>query len=286
MINETFKIQVDENVFLKAIIKENGSPFWIVVTHGLGEHKERHQYFLKNFSQYFNICLYDLRGHGESDGPRGNIDTFETFAQDLGKVVHFLKNQYALKRYILFGHSMGGLVTADFMQNFVSNDLYPEKVFLSAPAVAAPGVMGDVFSYVPHSLTNFLAHFKPSVPLAGVLNLKKLSHDSRIYEAYVHDHLNILKVHSHLFLGVVNRGKDVFSRPLRVDCPLYVAQGTQDELVSSKLVIQYFKNIEKNASLFINEGAYHEMHNEIERYRVPYMEFLTKSLMSTIYSTT
>ena len=41
---------------------------------------------------------------------------------------------------------------------------------------------------------------------------------------------------------------------------------------------QYFNTIEKNTKVLKVDGGYHELHNEIEKYRLPYFDFLRSSL--------
>ena len=283
MICETKKIKISTGEYLNCKIWENGSPVWIIVTHGLGEHCERHQYFLKLFSQYFNICLYDLRGHGKSDGKRAYIENFDFYQQDLNQVINYIRKTYEMKRYVLFGHSLGGLITASYMQNVVDENFYPEKVFLSGPASGGAGMLGSVIANLPPVVMQSLSKGKISIPLAGMLDIKKLSHDPIVYNQYVNDPLCSLKIHSKTFFQILAQAQDVFSRPLRVKCDLFCAVGTADVLVDHKRTVEYFQTIEKNAKLFIVEGGYHELHNEIEKYSGPYFKFLKDSIMDSIY---
>ena len=284
MIHEEKIIESFDKTKLNVQLHENGSPVWIILTHGLGEHGRRHEHLLKLFSQYFNVCTYDLRGHGKSAGKRGYVNQFSDFVEDLHCVLEFLKNDFKMKRYILIGHSMGGLVTSSYMQKRVDSDFYPEKVILSSPAAAGPGHLGNFFRIAPKGLNKFLSSVPVSLPVQGILDIKKLSHDMRIYEEYIKDPLNTLKVHTHLFFEVLKESQDVFSRPLRIECDLYVAIGTDDYLVNAPFCIDYFQSIEKQARLYIAEGAYHELHNEVEKYSKPYLEFLKESIMDSIYT--
>jgi alpha-beta hydrolase superfamily lysophospholipase len=277
MNNEYRDIISFDGTIIKCLIRETGSSKWLIVTHGLGEHSGRHEFILKLFSQNFNIAIYDLRGHGKSGGKRAWVDDFSDFSKDLQSVVDFLKRDFSMTSYTLFGHSMGGLITANYLQNMAAKDFYPEKVFLSSPAVAGPGVLGHALTLAPLFLYDGLVKC-PTIPLQGVLDLKKLSHDSRVYESYVKDELNQLKVHSKLFFELLKSGREVFSRPLRAECPLYVSIGTDDALVNAKLIIQFFQHVEKRAQLKIIEGGYHELHNEVEKYRKPYLNFLRQAL--------
>ena len=284
MISEEKTIETEDGTKLRAQVVENGSPVWIIVTHGLGEHGSRHSHFFKHFSQYFNICLYDLRGHGSSDGEKANIGSFTDYINDLESIVSYLREQYGMQRHILFGHSMGGLIVSSYLQNRAKAPVYPEKVFLSSPAVAAAGVMGNFFKSAPLKFNKLLASVPLSVKIQGILDLEKLSHDPRVYKDYIQDPLNRIKIHTHLLFEILAGSRKVFSRPLRAQCDLYVAIGSEDELVNAPACIDYFQKTEKQAKLEIFEGAWHEMHNEVERYRAPYLKYLESCLMDSIYT--
>ena len=277
MNNEYRDIISFDGTLLRCQIRETGSSKWLIVTHGLGEHLGRHEHLLKLFSANYNIAIYDLRGHGKSGGKRAWVEDFNFFLKDLQSIIDYFRKEFSMTNYTLFGHSMGGLITAAYMQNVVSKDFYPEKVFLSSPAVAGPGLMGQAFSLSPKILFDVLLNC-PTIPLQGILDLKRLSHDRRVYESYVKDELCQLKIHSKLFFEVLKTSREVFSRPLRIECPLFVSIGTEDVLVHPKLLINYFTKVEKNAQLKIIEDGYHELHNEIEKYRKPYLNFLRHSL--------
>ncbi len=277
MNNEYRDIISFDGTLLRCLIRETGSSKWLIVTHGLGEHLGRHEHLLKLFSANYNIAIYDLRGHGKSGGKRAWVEDFNFFLKDLQSIIDYFRKEFSMTSYTLFGHSMGGLITAAYMQNFAAKDFYPEKVFLSSPAVAGPGVMGQAFSLSPKFLFDILLSC-PTVPLQGILDLKRLSHDRRVYESYVKDELCQLKIHSKLFFEVLKTSRNVFSRPLRIECPLFVSIGTEDVLVHPGILINYFTQVEKNAQLKIIEHGYHELHNEIEKYRKPYLNFLRQSL--------
>jgi acylglycerol lipase len=277
MNNEYRDIISFDGIPLKCLIRETGSSQWLIVTHGLGEHSGRHEYILKLFSQNFNIAIYDVRGHGKSGGKRAYVENFQNYVKDLDSVIKYLRKEFGLVRYTLFGHSMGGLITATFLQQAAEQEIYPEKVFLSSPAVGAAGAMGPFFANSPKFLLESLSKL-PTIPVGRVLNLRKLSHDSRVYEAYVADELCELKIYTRTYFEILRTSREVFSRPLRAQCPVYCSIGTKDVLVNPDLVIKYFTEIEKNAQLRVFEDGYHELHNEIEKFRKPYLNFLRQSL--------
>jgi alpha-beta hydrolase superfamily lysophospholipase len=131
-------------------VKESGSPVWIIATHGVQEHLERHKYLVDLFGHDFNIFQYDLRGHGRSTGKRAYIEDFSLYMEDLLEITRFLKDKYRMERYVLFGHSMGALITCAFIQNYVDESIYPERLIVNAPPCGADdGLMSSIVKVLP-----------------------------------------------------------------------------------------------------------------------------------------
>ena len=101
-------------------------------------------------------------------------------------------------------------------------------------------------------------------------------------EDYVNDEFNVLKPHSKLILELVKASKDVFSKPIRIECPAFCSYGSEDRIVNVGHLENYLNMIDKSFKVQAFDGAYHEIHNEIEKYRLPYFEFLKESLLSIL----
>jgi len=264
-------------------ISEKGKPNWLIVTHGIGEHLERHSYMGELLGDSFNILKYDIRGHGRSQGSkRGYVEDFSLFYRDLEEVINYLKTSYKMEKYCLFGHSMGALITAGFMQNLASKEMYPEAVFLNAPPAGFTGLLGEAMNLSPLSFVGKLTSLPLSLKLGGLVDLTFLSHDPRVKENYINDEFNILKLHSKLLFEMIKASKEVFSRPLRITCPVFCSYGTEDKVVNIKQLENYLQMIDKSLKIKIIKGSYHEIHNEIEKYRGPYFKFLKESLESIL----
>ncbi len=280
MTEEVRKIKTIDNLEINCHIRETGSKTWIILTHGVGEYAQRHNYLFKLLSQYFNICLYDLRGHGQSEGKRGHVNDFGDYCLDLDSVISYLRAKYSMQEYCLMGHSMGALITASFIQNHLANKQWPKKVFLSAPPVSASGFLGSMLHYAPVGLSKSLAELNLSVPIKGLIPMKYLSHDKRVIQDYMSDPQVQLSLHSRLLLQLVAHARNVFSRPLRCEGELFVAFGSDDKVINTQTLKRYFGEIEKKANVLEVDGGYHELHNEIDKYRKPYFQFLQESFLS------
>lgn len=277
MFGDSRSIEVDQGIFLNSEIYENGKSEWIIVTHGIGEHLGRHQYLVNLLREKYNVCFYDLRGHGKSDGKPGYIDSFDLYISDLGQIVDFLKQEYRAERISLFGHSMGGLITAAFTQQ--KGDIYePEKVFINAPPIKVPGPLGKIVDCIPFSGIKKLDSLSGGLYLKGLVDLKVLSHDKAVGEDYVSDPLNKLSLNTKLLIGMIRCSRETFSKPISPKTKMYCCVGSADAVVDPQAVINYFSSTEKNVRLKVIDGAYHEIHNEIDKYQKPYFEYIQESL--------
>lgn len=271
-------IKMHDELELFCQILDQGHDTWLVVVHGIGEHCERHNYMHELFKDKYNILQYDLRGHGKSTGERSKINSFRDFKTDLEEVVEYLKTQKKCKKYVLFGHSMGALIVAGFIQKYVHDDFYPEKIFLSAPPAGVAGPFGPVVNKLEKKIFEKLGSLPYSLRIPGLVDLGNLSHDKKVQEDYVSDPLNLKSLHSKLLFEMIKSGKSVFSQDLNLKCPGYCAVGTGDKIVDVQTLKNYFYEHEKKMELKIIPGAYHEMHNEIPKYRDAYFEYLKSSL--------
>lgn len=262
-------------------IKESGSPVWIIATHGIGEHMDRHKYIPELFGHDFNIFQYDLRGHGRSTGKKAWVADFSLYMEDLREIVQYLKEKYRMDRYIVYGHSMGALITCSFIQSYVDEKAYPERLIVNAPPCGADGFLGAMVKVLPTGFFNKICDIPVSVPIGGLVDLKALSHDPRVQEEYVKDPLNALKFESKLLFELMRQAKDTFSRPLRSKCPSFVSVGSSDRVVGTKDLYEFFTNVDKSFQLKVIDGSYHEIHNEIEKYRKPYFDYL-KSIFNEV----
>lgn len=264
-------------------VKESGSPVWIIATHGIGEHLDRHKYIPELFGHDFNVFQYDLRGHGRSTGKKAYIEDFALYMEDLREITTFLKEKYRMGRYILFGHSMGALITSSFIQSYVDENNYPERLIINAPPVGAHGLLGPVVKFLPTNFFGMASNLPYSLPIGGLVDLKYLSHDPRVKEDYIKDPLNALKLESKLILEMMKTSKETFARPLRSKCPSYVSVGSSDRIIGQQDLVDYFTIVDKSFQLKVFDGAYHEIHNEIEKYRKPYFDHLKTIINEVLF---
>lgn len=90
----------------------------IQINHGLGEHAARYNEFAHHLSQSgFHVYAHDHRGHGLTSAPDAPTGQFAghngdaKVLQDTGFVMNTIRERHKDLPCLLFGHSMGGLIT-------------------------------------------------------------------------------------------------------------------------------------------------------------------------------
>lgn len=114
------------------------------MVHGLGDHGLRYAALAEALAHRgYAVAVPDLRGHGESQGRRGDVRSFNDLTSDVGETVSALRQIVPQGAPLsLVGHSMGGLVVLRYLQG---EGRSPSG--LLNPSFTAPrGVVGAVLS--------------------------------------------------------------------------------------------------------------------------------------------
>ncbi|WP_458400920.1 alpha/beta hydrolase [Mailhella sp.] len=91
----------------------------VIFLHSLGEHSGRYEDMTEKLNEAgYGVCRFDCRGHGRSDGPRGDVQDFQDYLRDVDTVVELVRKTFPGLALFLMGHSMGGLVAAAYAAEF------------------------------------------------------------------------------------------------------------------------------------------------------------------------
>lgn len=151
----------------------------VLVTHGLAEHAGRYERLAAALVEAgLAVYAFDQRGHGASPGPRARVADVDALVVDLGSVVGHVR---ALRSgpLVLFGHSLGGLVTLRAVQTGV---VEPDVLVLSSPFLRAPTTLPAPVVRV----LGALGRLWPGAP-AKRLDPSAMSRDPREVAAYRDD---------------------------------------------------------------------------------------------------
>ncbi len=235
----------------------------VVLVHGLIEHSGRHaNTAVELVRRGFAVHAMDLRGHGRSEGRRGDVRSFDQYLLDLDVFFARVRAIEDDRPLFLMGNSMGGLIaslwtvlrkptiaglilTGPLLA--LADELYPRLRHLAAaanrvvPWLRVPRIPFDWLSRAPNAVDSF--HRDPLVCQCGftvrvAAEVRQAMREVSARAASLHDPLLIL-----------HGGEDRICGPAGSRA-LYANAGSTDK------------------TLRVYDGLYHEVLDEPEREEV------------------
>ncbi|MGO4345354.1 alpha/beta fold hydrolase [Paenibacillus sp. MCAF9] len=136
----------------------------IVLLHGFCGSSQYWQKICPVLGDQYRVIIPDLRGHGGSSAPEGPY-TMETMAEDIAALLEAL----AIEKVVMFGHSLGGYVTAAFAENYPDklagfalihstvlpdSEVTKEKRDTDIEAIQEKGISKYLYSIIPNLFTD------------------------------------------------------------------------------------------------------------------------------------
>ena len=242
---------------------EGGARAAVVLVHGLKDHGARYDHVGGWLARRgYAVYALDLRGHGESDGERFFVGSFDEYVEDLGSFVRRVRSREPEKPLFLLGHSMGGAVASLFVLER-GPDL--QGLVLSAPALEPTENVSPVLIW----LSGIISRFFPRAPVTKV-DIKALSHLPEVIEAARKDPFSGKRpAPARTGYEILQAMSRIRERTQEIKLPLFVMHGTEDHLTNpqgSQRLFELASSEDKELKLY--EGFYHEILNEPEKERV------------------
>ena len=90
---------------------------WLFLVHGMSEHGQCYEHVARSaVARGWNVLVPDLRGHGRSGGEHIHVNDFSEYVADLRRILEW--GGLCSRKTVMVGHSMGGLISARFVQQF------------------------------------------------------------------------------------------------------------------------------------------------------------------------
>jgi alpha-beta hydrolase superfamily lysophospholipase len=228
----------------------------VVLMHGLGEHSGRY----RHLAGFFNECglsvrTYDHRGHGRSQGKRGDVINGDPLLQDAEIIIDDFSARYCAPP-LLFGHGMGGL----FAARFALARLSPMRgLILSSPALSLR------LSALQAKLLKVLHKLAPSLGVPNGLSPAFLAHDAKIVSAYKSDPLVHRRISARLLRSMLSSIAYCQSHAGSLAIPALLLVAGDDRLVDADGSRQFCAHIPPGlAQMYVYDGMYHEIFNELD----------------------
>jgi len=255
-----FKSQDGLELFAHAFPAQEDPKAVVCIVHGHGEHIERYEHVAAALNQAgYSVIGYDHRGHGQSEGPRGHIPSYELLLDDMTRFRNEVKEYYPDIPHFVWGHSMGG--------NIVLNYMLRNKPELSGVIATGPWLK---LAFEPPAIQIFLGRMmdkiKPDFTQESGLDTAALARDPDVVRTYEEDNLVHGKISARLMVEMLNSGLWALDHANEFPLPLLLMHGSADRLTSAQASKDFAaKAPADKVTLKIWDGFYHELHNEPEK---------------------
>jgi len=240
-----------------------GAPKAVVcLVHGHGEHINRYNHVGQAFADAgYAIQGFDLRGHGQSGGPRGYTPSYQSQMDDISDFLSDAKKRYPDLPLFLYGHSMGG----NQVMNYTLR--HPEGLrgaIVTGPWLKLVSKPGPIQTF----LVNILNVIFPSYTQASGLDQSAISRDPEEVKKYATDPLVHDRISARLFTVIEANALGALEHAAALKVPMLLMHGSADGLSSVEGSKEFAKTAGNIVTLRIWDGLYHETHNEPEKMEV------------------
>jgi alpha-beta hydrolase superfamily lysophospholipase len=232
----------------------------LLLTHGFAEYAER---YVEHYSQLiprlntlgFDVYAFDIRGHGRSPGARGVADIKRTVEDHQAARRALAVNG---KPIFLFGHSLGGLVTAASVAGEPNN--------VAGVVLSAPGLLLEAPAPL-RVIANIFAVLAPSLRVAAAGEPSGISRIEEEVEAYKNDPMiSGLGIPAKLGATAVAVAEKAWTQYPRWAAPVLVMHGEKDTLTDPRGSKRFIETIgAKDKRLELYPEARHEILNDLDR---------------------
>lgn len=245
----------DTEIFYRKDIVENSKAV-VVIVHGLCEHLGRYDYFTKRLNEAgYTVYRFDNRGHGKSAGERGYVENFQDFFEDADKIVNMAIEENKHVPIFMFGHSMGGFITAGYGMKYTNK--LKGQILSGAAVIELP-----IFENLKRD-SYFESHPMEKSPNA----LSSLiCRDKKVVEDYDNDPLVLKETNLKLLGEAFVKGPIWIKENVKnYTYPCLILHGENDQIVINQASKWLFENISsKDKAVKIYPKCYHEILNEKE----------------------
>ena len=234
----------------------------VCLIHGHGEHVNRYNHVGEAYAQAGYVLQgFDLRGHGQSGGPRGHIPSYQVLLDDISDFTTDAKQRYPALPLFMYGHSMGGNQVLNYALR------YPDGLrgaIVTSPWLKLASRPSPLLAWVAKILNMIF----PIYTQASGLDPTTISRDPQEVHAYISDPLMHDRISARLFTLMEANAQGALERAAGLKVPTLLMHGSGDRLSSFEGSKEFAQRAGSIVTLRIWDGLYHETHNEPEKVEV------------------
>lgn len=231
----------------------------IILIHGLGGHGLRYAAWAEILcSKGFAVYSLDLRGHGKSDGSRGDAKSIYSFFKDITALLSYISaNEDNALPKLMYGNSLGGLLTAMYALK-EQNDI--NGAILTAPWFK----LSQPLSRTSKFLIALIAKVIPKYSIKTGVDSSKLRPDNNVerkeQDPYAHK-----RISARLLYSIHKLTYEYEQNIPLLRIPTLAIHGKKDQVTDANQTHTFMDHQIIKTETLILDNASHEIHLEEER---------------------
>lgn len=263
----TFKTHDTLELFARRWLPEGEPRAVVALVHGIGEHCDRYTFVVDALvAGGYAVWGMDHRGHGRSPGPRGHIDAWSDYRQDVVHYLNTIRQRHPAAPIFLYGHSMGALIALDYLIHTTEERTAepPPAALAGAIISGAPVALADPPKLLV-AMAKALSGVWPRLALSPGLSVEQSSRVPEVIEADRVDTLTHDKATARWGTEFLKTIAAVRAHRGTYPLPLLIVHGGEDPICDPSGTIAWAEGVDcpdKTVNLY--DHSLHEIHNDQE----------------------
>ena len=233
----------------------------VIIVHGFGEYAGSYIEFARRLAAAnYSSVTFDQRGHGNLEDPRlrGIIPGYQCFLDDINSVYTQIKQESPDTPVVLYGHSMGGNIAANYML------AYPDSG-LSCAVLESPwfGLYKEPSALI-YALASVLGRISPNLAINSPLSKSDVTSDTAKTDEMEKDPLYHNRISFRMVAGIKKACKNAISNAPQISVPVYLAYAEHERIVSNQAIFNFYNNCIQNVTIK-EYASCHAIHNDVAR---------------------
>lgn len=245
----------------------------VQIVHGFGEGIEYYDEIASYFVKHkYTVVMHDQRGFGKMPDidkrkkrkTKGVIENYDWFLNDIESVAIYIEKKYVNIPKILYGFSMGGNISVNFLLKRPSWQNKYKKYVIVAPWLENYKNANKYLKFISKQI----GKISPNIKIRSYLNVARISHDvKRVFDlrddGVFHDTISL-----RMFSQVQEAGDYAISNANKLNIETLLMIAGDDRIICNKAIRKFLYNTNKNVLYKEYDKAYHCLHFEREREKI------------------
>jgi len=234
----------------------------VIVCHGFGEHSGSYTGLTEHLGREGYVCaVHTQRGHGGLPREQlGVIPGYQSFLDDIAAIAAGIKKQMPGVPVILYGHSMGANIAANYLLQRGSSGF--ACAVLESPWFGHPKV-----SALKAGLAKAVSRVLPDMLLPAKdtkLDFADITSDREKQKEYATDPLYHNRMSVRLFSGINSGCAYALENASKLSVPTFLAIAEHECIVSNNAILRFYESCKDFVTLR-EYNCRHAIHNDVAR---------------------